>query len=90
MHYRCGGHTVYQIEYHFVWVTKSHYRVLRGEIGLRVKELVRQTREAFGSWSITLSRAQMTTSGQSLDYRTRREVDAWVGTFSAWQSTHRL
>ena len=29
MEYRYGSHTVYQIEYHFVWVTKYRYKVLR-------------------------------------------------------------
>ena len=47
MKYRYGSHTVYQIEYHFVWVTKYRYKVLRGEVGERVGELVRQTCEAF-------------------------------------------
>lgn len=47
MEYRYGSHTVYNIEYHFVWVTKYRYKVLEGDIALRVKELVRQTCEAF-------------------------------------------
>jgi putative transposase len=47
MDYRYGSHTVYRIEYHFVWVTKYRYQVLRGEVGERVRELVRQTCEAF-------------------------------------------
>lgn len=47
MDYRYGSHTVYKIEYHFVWVTKYRYKVLRGDVGLRVRELVRQTCEAF-------------------------------------------
>ena len=47
MDYRYGSHTVYQIEYHFVWVTKYRYKVLQGEVALRVRELVRQTCEAF-------------------------------------------
>lgn len=47
MDYRYGSHTVYQIEYHFVWVTKYRYKVLSGEVAERVRELVRQTREAF-------------------------------------------
>ena len=29
MDYRYGSHTVYKIEYHFVWVTKYRYKVLR-------------------------------------------------------------
>lgn len=47
MDYRYGSHTVYQIEYHFVWVTKYRYKVLQGEVALRVRELVRQTCEVF-------------------------------------------
>ena len=47
MEYKYGSQTIFQIEYHFVWVTKYRYKVLDGEIALRVKELVRQTCEAF-------------------------------------------
>jgi putative transposase len=47
MDYRYGSHTVYTIEYHFVWVTKYRYKVLTGDVGQRVRELVRQTCEAF-------------------------------------------
>lgn len=47
MDYRYGSHTVYKIEYHFVWVTKYRYPVLKGEVGERVRELIRQTCEAF-------------------------------------------
>ena len=43
MEYRYGSHTVYQIEYHFVWVTKYRHKVLMGELGDRVRELVRET-----------------------------------------------
>ncbi len=28
MEYRYGSHTVFQIEYHFVWVTKYRYKEL--------------------------------------------------------------
>ncbi len=47
MDYCYGSHTVYKIEYHFVWVTKYRYPVLKGEVGERVRELIRQTCEAF-------------------------------------------
>ena len=39
--------TVYNIEYHFVWVTKYRYKVLTGDVALRVREMVRQTCEIF-------------------------------------------
>lgn len=32
---------------HLVWVTKYRYGVLRGQVGLRCRELIRQTCEAF-------------------------------------------
>ena len=44
--YRKGSHTVYDIKYHIVWITKYRKAVLRGEIGLRLRELIRQTCEA--------------------------------------------
>ena len=47
MEYRYGSHTVFNIEYHFVWVTKYRYHMLTGDVALRVRELVRQTCEAF-------------------------------------------
>ena len=40
--YRKEGHTVCDIKYHFVWITKYRYRVLKGEVALRVRELLRQ------------------------------------------------
>ena len=45
--YRYGSHSVFNIEYHFVWVTKYRYKVLTGDVSLRVRELVRQTCESF-------------------------------------------
>jgi putative transposase len=40
--YRKGPHTVYDVQYHLVWVTKYRYRILTGEVGLRVRDLIRQ------------------------------------------------
>jgi REP element-mobilizing transposase RayT len=47
MEYRYGSHTVYKIQYHFVFATKYRYKVLKGDVGLKVRELIRQTCEAF-------------------------------------------
>ena len=44
--YSKGPHTVYDIQYHLVWVTKYRYQVLTGEVALRARELIRQTCEA--------------------------------------------
>lgn len=40
--YRTSSHSRYDIKYHFVWVTKYRKRVLIGEIGVRLRDLVRQ------------------------------------------------
>ena len=43
MGYRKSSHSVYDLKYHVVWITKYRKRVLRGEIGQRVRDLIRQT-----------------------------------------------
>jgi len=47
MEYRYGSHTIYKIQYHFLFVTKYRYQVLKGEVDLHVRELIRQTCQAF-------------------------------------------
>jgi putative transposase len=39
--YARGAHTVLELKYHFVWKTKYGYPVLQGEVGLRVRDLLR-------------------------------------------------
>ena len=39
---RKGSHAVYDLRVHIVWVTKYRYEVLKGGVGLRVRELIRQ------------------------------------------------
>jgi putative transposase len=41
--YRSGSHTIYDVQYHGVWVTKYRYPVLQGEVAIRARELIRQT-----------------------------------------------
>ena len=43
MSYRKTSHSVYDIKYHLVWITKYRKKVLKGQVGLRLRELVRQT-----------------------------------------------
>ena len=40
--YQRGAHTVHDIKYHFVWVTKYRHPVLRGEVALSVREQIRR------------------------------------------------
>jgi len=40
--YRRAAHSVYELHYHFVFTTKYRKPVLRGEIALEVRDLIRQ------------------------------------------------
>ena len=39
---RKGSHTIYDNQYHIVWVTKYRYKVLKGPIAYRLREILRQ------------------------------------------------
>ena len=43
MGYRKTAHSVYDLKYHIVWITKYRKPVLQGQIAVRVRELIRQT-----------------------------------------------
>ena len=40
--YSHGSHTIHDIKYHFVWLTKYRYKVLTGRIAVRLRELLIQ------------------------------------------------
>jgi len=42
MQYQKGKHCVFYHRYHIVWSTKYRYKVLRGPIALRVRDIIRQ------------------------------------------------
>ena len=44
--YRKGSHTIYDIKYHIVWITKYRKPVLSGVIAERCRELIRQVSKA--------------------------------------------
>ena len=41
-HYRTSSHSRYDLKYHFVWITKYRKGVLVGDVGVRLRELVRE------------------------------------------------
>src|SRR3974377_1963960 len=41
--YKRGGHAVWDCKYHLVWSTKYRFAVLGGDVGLRSRELVRES-----------------------------------------------
>jgi putative transposase len=40
--YRRGAHCVFEIHLHIVWITKYRRKVLRGDVGTRLRDLIRQ------------------------------------------------
>jgi len=44
--YRRSAHAVFDIKYHVVWITKYRYKVLRGRVAERARDLVRQVCES--------------------------------------------
>jgi len=40
--YRKSSHTVYDLKYHIVWITKYRKPVLRGDVAERLRDLIRQ------------------------------------------------
>jgi putative transposase len=40
--YRKSSHTVYDLKYHIVWITKYRKPILQGEIAVRARELIRE------------------------------------------------
>ena len=40
--YRRGAHTVTDFKYYFVWKTKYGYHVLKGELALRLRSMIRE------------------------------------------------
>jgi putative transposase len=48
MHFDKGKHTVFHHRYHIIWITKYRFKVLKGEIRKRVREITRQVCEELG------------------------------------------
>ena len=40
--YHHSAHAVWDIKYHLVWITKYRYKLLRGDVAERARELIRQ------------------------------------------------
>ena len=43
--YRKGAHTVLDLKYHCIWKTKYSHPILRGELGLVVRRIIREIAE---------------------------------------------
>ena len=46
--YRTSGHAIFDLKYHVVWITKYRYKILRGRVAERARDLIRQSCEARG------------------------------------------
>ena len=41
-HYRKSSHSVFSIELHIVWITKYRYKVLKGDVAIRTRDMMRR------------------------------------------------
>jgi putative transposase len=48
MAYSRGAHTIFHHRYHIVWIPKYRYKVLVGDLRLRVRDVVRQVCDEMG------------------------------------------
>ena len=44
--YRHSAHAVYDLKYHVIWITKYRYKILRGRVAERARDLIRQICQA--------------------------------------------
>jgi putative transposase len=44
--YRHSAHAIFDIKYHVIWVTKYRYKVMRGRVAERAREVIRQICDA--------------------------------------------
>ncbi|MBD2701644.1 IS200/IS605 family transposase [Spirosoma sp. BT702] len=42
MDYRTGSHSRYELKIHLVWITKYRKRILKGDVSIRLRELIRE------------------------------------------------
>ena len=70
MEYRYGSHTVFQIEYHFVWVTKYRYKVLRASsvrISILMATASKKVVEEFAEVETNLATARENAKASQID-----------------------
>ncbi len=48
MDYNKSSHTVFYHRFHIVWITKYRYKVLQGNLRIRVREIIAQAAERLG------------------------------------------
>jgi putative transposase len=46
--YRHNAHATFDLKYHVIWITKYRYKVLKGRVAERARDLIRQTCHARG------------------------------------------
>jgi putative transposase len=40
--YRHSAHATFDLKYHVIWITKYRYKILRGRVAERARDLIRQ------------------------------------------------
>jgi putative transposase len=44
--YRHSAHAVFDLKYHVIWCTKYRYKIMRGRVAERARDLIRQICQA--------------------------------------------
>ncbi len=66
--YKKGAHPVWDYKYHLVWMTKSRYEVLSGDVGLRCRELLREIARSKDMTKLTQAAAEAVLGSESLGF----------------------
>ena len=74
-----GEHTIHDIKYHIVWITKYRYKVLKDKIALRAKELLIQ---GCSARNVTIPRKHRKRPYSSVGVHTNRYRTEQIGTIS--------
>lgn len=47
-YHRTTSHTKFDNKYHIIWITKYRKKILKGDLGIRARDIIRQVCERFG------------------------------------------
>src|SRR3546814_19700385 len=79
MGYSKGYHTTFRHRYHIVWAPKYQFKVLPGEVRLRVRRIIKQVCDELGVTSVRACCRATTPICSSKSPRTSRSATSFAG-----------
>src|SRR3546814_9145388 len=79
MGYSKGYHTTFRHRYHIVWAPKYQFKVLPGEVRLRVRGIIKQVCDELGVTSVRACCRATTPICSSKSHRTSRSATSFAG-----------